>query len=100
MKYIFTQKKLNLHEALVVADALNRKAQHTVNTVVITQLNFLRGLEDLHVQLVPHWKENVQLLSLISQPFLMEEPRVNQNSDPTLQRIKQNLKKADLKGGS
>jgi len=32
--------------------------------------------------------------------LLMEEPRVNQDSDPVLQRIKQNLKKADLRGGS
>jgi len=28
------------------------------------------------------------------------EERVNQDSDPALQRIKQNLKKADLRGGS
>ena len=38
-------------------DAPTRKAQHTlntVNTVVITQLSLLRGLENLDVQLVSH----------------------------------------------
>ena len=38
----------------VVADALTRKVRHTLNTVVITQLNLLRELEKLDVQLVSH----------------------------------------------
>lgn len=80
--------------------ALNRKAQHTLNTVVTTQLNLLRELEDLDIQLVLHWKENVQLLAITLQPSLMEKPRVNQDSDHALQRMKQNLKKADLSGDS
>jgi len=79
-----------------VADALNKKTQY----IVIIQMNFLRELEDLHIQLVSHWKANVQLLALTLQPALMEEPRVNQDSDPALQRIKQNLKKANLRGCS
>jgi len=70
-----------------------------VNTVVITQLNFLRERKDLHIRLVSYWTANVQLLALTLQPSLMEEPRVNQDSDPALQRIKQNLKKVDLRGG-
>ena len=84
----------------IMAGALNRKAQHTLNTVVTTQLNLLRELEDLDIQLVLQWKVNVQLLALTLQPSLMEEPRVNRDSDPALQRIKQNLKKADLSGDS
>jgi len=71
-----------------------------VNIVVITQLNFLRELKDSHIRLMSHWKANVQLLALILQPSVIEEPRVNQDSDPALQRMKQNLKKADLRGGS
>ena len=84
----------------IVAGALNRKAQHTLNTVVTTQLNLLRELGDLHIQLASHRNVNVQLLALTLQPSLMEEPRLNEDSDPALQRIKQNLKKADLSGNS
>ena len=47
LKYVFSQKRLNLHETSVVADpmstkkgnvvadALNKKAQHTMNSIVI-----------------------------------------------------------------
>jgi len=37
-----------------MANALTRKAQHTLNTIVITQLNLLRGLKNLGVQSVSH----------------------------------------------
>jgi len=76
-----------------VADTLNRKAQHTLITVVITQLNLLREFEDLAIQLISHRKANVQLLALTLQPSLVEEIRVNDDSDPEAQRIKQNLEK-------
>jgi len=69
LKYIFTQKELNLRQqcwlellkdydlqiqyhpvkANVVADALSREAQHSSNIVVITQLNLLRELEDFGI---------------------------------------------------
>ena len=62
-------------------------------TVVITLLNLLREQEDLDIQLVLHKRENIQLLALTLQPSLIEEIRVNQDSDPKLQRIKQNLEK-------
>jgi len=65
-----------------MADALNKKAQHTLVTIVITQLNLLRELEDLDIQVVSHKKANVQLPALTLQPSLMEEIRVNQDSDP------------------
>jgi len=45
------------------ADALNRKAQHTLNTVVNTQLNLLREIEDFDIQLMSHRKANFQLLA-------------------------------------
>ena len=60
-----------------MAGALNREAQHILNTVVTTQLNLLRELEDLAIQLMSHRKANVQLLALTLQPSLMEETRVN-----------------------
>ena len=83
-----------------MVDALKRRTQHTLNTVVDTQLNLLIEIEDFDIQLASHRNVNVQLLALTLQPSLMEEPRVNRDSDPALQRIKQNLKKADLSGNS
>jgi len=76
LKYIFSQKKLSRHETSVVADpmsikkekycgrCLNRKAQHTLNTVVTIQLNLLRELKDFDIQLVSHRKVNVQMPAL------------------------------------
>jgi len=53
----------------------------------------LRKLEDLGIQLVSHWQAHVQLLALTLQPSIVDEIQVNQESDPELQRIKQNLEK-------
>jgi len=78
-------------KANVVADALSRKMQHSSKTVVITQLNLLKELEDFRIQLVPHGKTNAQLSALAIQSSLVEEIRPNQESDPELQRIKQNF---------
>jgi len=77
----------------VVVDALSRKAQHSPNTVVITQLSLLKELKDVGVQLVSLAKAHVQLSALILQPSMVEEIRVSQESDPKLERIKQNLEK-------
>jgi len=43
--------------------ALRRKAQYSLNTTVITQLNLLRELEDLGVQLVSHGQASVHIVS-------------------------------------
>ena len=77
----------------IVSDAPNRKTRHLLRTIVIAQLNLLRELEDLAIQLVSHMKANVQLQALTLQPFLMEEIRVDQDSYPEFQRMKQNLEK-------
>ena len=71
----------------MVADALNRKAQHSLNTVVITQLSLLRETgdllsllretEDLGVQLVQRGQAIVQLLALTLQPSIVNQIRVN-----------------------
>ena len=57
----------------VLTDAVSRKAQHSLNTVVITQLSILIELEDLGIQLVSHGQENVQLSALTLQPSIVEE---------------------------
>jgi len=75
----------------VVANALSRKVQYSSNTVVITQLNLLRELEEFGIQLVSHMQTNAQLSALTLQSSLVEEIRLNQESDPEHQRIKQNL---------
>ena len=93
MKHQLWQIQYQPRTGNVMVDALNRKARHPLSTIVITQLNLLRELEDLGIQLVLHRKANVQLSALTLQPFLVEETRVDQDSDPELQRLKQNLKK-------
>ena len=62
-----------------MAGALNKKAQHTLITVVISLLNLWRELDDSDIQVMLHRKANVQLLALTLQPSLMEEIRVNQD---------------------
>jgi len=52
--------------------------------MVITQLSFLRELEDLGIQLVSHGQANVQLSALTLQPSIGQEIQVNQESDPEL----------------
>jgi len=63
--------------------------------VVITQLSLLRELKDLGIQLVSHRQVNFQLSALTLEPFIVEEIRANQESDPELQRIQQNLEKGN-----
>ena len=53
----------------------------------------MRELKNLGIQLVSHGQAHVQLSALTSQPSIVKEIRVNQESDPELQRIKQNLEK-------
>ena len=81
-----------------MADALSRKAQHSSNTVMITQLNLLRELEDFEIQFVSHGQTKPRLSALTVQPSLGEEIRLNQESDPELQRIKKNLEKGKPPG--
>jgi len=85
-------------KANAVGDALSRKAEHSSNTVVINYLSLLKELEDLGIQLVSHGQAHVQLLALTLQPSIEKEIRVNQESDPELQRIKQNLEKEKSPG--
>jgi len=49
MKHQLWQIQCQSRKRNIVAGALNRKAQHTLNTVVTTQLDLLRELEDLDI---------------------------------------------------
>ena len=77
-----------------MADALSRKPQHRLNTVVITQLHLLKKLKDLGVQLVSHDKQVFNYLHFPCNS-LVEDIRVNQEDDLELQLIKQNPKKQE-----
>jgi len=101
LKYIFTQEEVNLRQRRwlellknydlqiqyhlgngnVLADALSRKAQHSSNTVVITRLSLLKELKNLRIQLESYGQAYVQLSALSVQPSIVEEIRVNQESD-------------------
>jgi len=63
-----------------VVDALTRKRQHTLNTIVITQLNLLRGLENLDVQLVSNGKASKKINGY---NFFKLEPIVLRGLGPT-----------------
>jgi len=76
------------------ANALNRKVQHSVNTVVFAQLSLLKGLEDSSVQLVTHGQIDVQL-SVFTLPYIAEGIQVNLGNDLQLQRIKHNPNKGN-----
>ena len=113
LKYILAQKELNLRQkhwlelskdydlqieysprkANVVANALSRKTQYSLNTVVITQMSLLKEPESMCVQLVSHVEVGVQQSTLILQPSLVEEIQVNQEINLELKRIKQNCDK-------
>jgi len=66
--------------------------------VVITQLSLLRELEDFGIQLASHGQKNAQSSALTVQSSLLEKIRLNQESDPELQRIEQNLEKGKSPG--
>jgi len=71
------QSQYRPRQAKIVADALCIKAQHSSNTVVITQLSLLKELEDLGIQLVSHGQAHIQLSTPTLQPSIVEEIRVN-----------------------
>jgi len=118
LKYIFTQKELNVRQrrwlellkdydleihyhpgkANVVADALSRKAQHSLNTIIITQSRVLEDLERLGVELISHGSSRALLSALEVQPSLLEEIKAHQKGDVKLQRIRQTLEKGRSSG--
>ena len=82
----------------MVADALSRKAQCSLNTIIITQPCILEDLEQLGAELVSQEATHALLLSLEMQPSLLEEIKSHQEEDAKLQRIKQNLERGKFPG--
>ena len=74
----------------MVVDALSRKAQYNLNTIIITQPRVLEDPERLGVELISHGSTHALLSSLEVQPSLLEETKSHQKEDAKLQRISKN----------
>jgi len=85
-------------KANVVTDALSRKTQHSINTIIVTQPRVLEDLERLGIELVSHGSTRALLSVLEVQPSLLEEIKFHQKEDDKLQRIRQNLEKGKAPG--
>ena len=108
LKYIFTQKELNMrqrrwlelikdydldiqyHEgkANVVADALSRKAQHGVNSLVVAD-ELCRDMERLSLEIVKEGTLEGMLSNMSIQPTVFEEIKENHAGGVKLERIKE-----------
>jgi len=93
LKYIFSHKELNfrqrqwlellkdydldshyhLGKGNILANALSRKAQHGLNTIIITQPRVLEDLERLGAKLVSQGSTHALQSALEVQPSLLEE---------------------------
>jgi len=112
--YIFTKKELNLRQrrwlellkkdydleihyhpgkANVVADALSRKAQHSLNPTINMQLRCVGGYWAFGCRIDFTWLNTYFAISFRGQSFLLEEIKFHQKEDAKLQRIRQNLEK-------
>ena len=77
----------------MVADALSRKAQYSLNTIIITQPHILEDLDRLGIDLVSQELTHALLLSLEMQPSLLEEIKSHQEEDVKLQESSKIWKK-------
>ena len=65
----------------MVADALNRKTQHGLNTIINTQYDLLKGLENVCIELVlPKYIDGI-LSALEVQPSIIEEIMASQKDE-------------------
>ena len=71
------QIRYHPEKANVVADALSRKIKHNLNIIVITQINILRELEDIGIELVSYERVHALLLALEVPPSLLEDIKLH-----------------------
>lgn len=115
LKYIFTQKELNLrqrrwlellkdydleilyHEgkANVVADALSRKPRSTINSTLVVSKELCNEFRRLQIEII-NQPVRGQLHALQAQPTIFDEILTVQQHDPYLEK----LKKTVMEGGA
>jgi hypothetical protein len=109
LKYIFTQKELNMrqrrwlelikdyniellyHEgkANVVADALSRKASHSLSAMRALPEDITRDLEKLQIEPIPQGHEVLD--AMVVEPELFHEIRASQWEDHDLVKIREDI---------
>ena len=92
---------IQYHEgkANVVADALSRKTNHGVNSLIVAD-ELCREMEKLNLEIVAKGSLEGMLCNLSIQPTLFEEIKENQLGDVKLDRIREKMKQGkavDLK---
>ena len=118
LKYIFTQKELNLRQrrwlellkdydlqilyhrakANVVVDALSRKTHHSMNLMSVSMAEITREFEKLGIKVVPSSVMETYLGSITIQPTLPDEIKSAQMDDLEMERIKENIRKGKAPG--
>jgi len=78
-------------KANVVTDALSRKTQHGLNTMINTQYDLLRGLENMCIKLVLPGYIDGMVSALEVQPSIIEEITASQKEDTKVERLRQNI---------
>ena len=73
LKDYYLQIQYHPGKANVVVDALSRKTQYSLNTIVITQMSLLNEYESMGVQLVSRIQASVQLSALTLQLYSGED---------------------------
>ena len=81
----------------MVADALSRKTQHNMNTIIVTHPRVLEDLER-GIELVSYGLTRASLFVLEVQLSLLEEIEFHQKEDVKLLRIRQNLEEGKPPG--
>jgi len=115
LKYIFTQKELNLKQrrwlellkdytldikyhlskANVVADALSRKPKGAVASLLTCQPHLLRDLEESQIELI-HPTQCTSLAALGIASTLVERIKASQGNDPELVKLMQKIEKGTI----
>ena len=74
-----------------VADALSRKTQHGLNTMINTQPSILRDPETMVIELVLSGNRNGLLIALEVQPSIIEEIKASQKDNAKFEKLRCNV---------